>query len=281
MARPAKPLSPVALSVWIDACLEEISQGNEHWGIACLLATHTGLRRNILSHYTDDWRMEGTNGQVISLPAGQTACPLQHDGCYHCNRERYSADPGFFRVKKHTAGADRTIPVWEEWYDYHIDERRETHLPEYLDAYFTTNNTFGFHPSTFAKIVKRVAMRRHDTIANHHQGEAEYYLFNSQKIAPNLKAHDLRATWCTQCLRTQVPTDNIMDWGGWSSREMIDHYRDEMNDVSGEGRKAYRVGAGGRMVAEDVIEEMMQMGVDFSGLGADEMAEVVDMIASS
>lgn len=281
MSRPAKALSPVALSAWIDACLEEISQGHEHWGIACLLATHTGIRKDIISHYTDSWRIEGANGPVISLPAGQKACTLQDDGCSICHKEGRGGDPGFFMVKKHTAGADREVPVWEEWYDYDHDERRETHLPEYLDAYFTTNDVFGFNASTFSKITKRIAMRRHDTIANHHQGEAEYYLFNSREIAPDLKPHDLRATWCTQCLRAQVPTDNIMDWGGWSSRSMIDHYRDEMNDVSGEGRRAYRVGAGGRLTPESVIEQMMEMGVDFSGLGADEMAEVIDMIASS
>ena len=281
MGRSAKALSPVALSAWVDACLEEINQGNENWGIACLLATHTGIRRAIIAHYTDTWRIEGTNGPVISLPAGQKACTLQDGGCATCHVDRYAGDPGFFRVKKHTAGADREIPVWEGWYDYHKDERRKTHLPRYLDAYFTTNDVFGFAPTTFGEITKRVAQRRHDTISNHHQGEAEYRLFNVREIAPDLKPHDLRATWCTQCLRAQVPTDNIMDWGGWSSRDMIDHYRSEMNDISGEGRTAYRVGAGGRLPPEDVIEQMMEMGVDFSSLGADEMAEVIDMIASS
>lgn len=282
MARQAEPLDPRALSVWHDACIEEINQRHEHWGLSCLLATHTGLRRRIVAHYTDQWRIEDTNGnEKISLPTGQTACTVNEDGCVHCNAERYSCDDGFFMVKKDTAGEGREIPVWENWMDYYRNESRPTQLPEMLDTYFRTNDSFGFAPNNFGQVVKKVAQRRHDILVKQHEGETTRWLFNKKETAPDLKPHDLRATWATQCLRTGIEDEQLMDWGGWSSREMIDRYRSKLNDPSGENTRRYAQGRSSEgMSAREKLAKLRDLGVidKDENLSADELAEVVELL---
>lgn len=249
MNREAEPLDPRALSVFHDACLEEINQGNEHWGLICLLSLHTGLRQRIASHYADEWRIEDADGrEKFSLPADQVACTIAEDGCHPCHEDRYSGDPGFFMVKKNTAGQGREIPVWEEWMDYHIGESRPTELPTWLDHYFRTNDSFGVGQTHLPKIVKSVASRRHDIIARQHEGEVERWLNNNKRVVPDITFHDLRATWATQCLRAGVDDDQLMDWAGWSSRQMIDRYRSKLNDPSGQNTDRY---AHGRDADED------------------------------
>lgn len=278
MSREAEPLDPRALSAWHDACIEEIHQGNVNWGLSCLLATHTGLRRRIVAHYTDQWRIEDTNGrEKLSLPAGQTACTLEEDGCYHCHKDRYSADDGFFMVKKNTVGKGREIPVWENWMDYHRNESRETQLPEMLNHYFTTNDSFGFTPANFNKVVANVASRRHDTIANQHEGEVKRWVAKEKRVVPDLQTHDLRATWATQCLRAGVDDEQLMDWAGWNTREMIDRYRSKLNDPSGANTKRYAEGRGGEgMSPAEKVARLKEMGLldDSENLSAEELAEL-------
>lgn len=281
MGRQAKPLDPRALSAWHDACVEEIHQGKEGNGAACLLATHTGFRKRIVVHYTDRWRIESGDGEKFSLPAGCTACTIDDDGCYHCQKSRYSCEDGFFQVKKDTEGVGREVPVWEEWIDYHKDESRPTELPKWLDHVFTTNDSFGFSVNHFQTLVKRVATRRHDIIADHHEGEVERWIGVNKKTVPDIKPHDLRATWATQCLRAGVEDTQLMDWAGWVSREMVDRYRSELNDPSGENTKRYAKGRNSEgMDAGEKLEKLRAMGVvdEDEDLSADELAEVVDIL---
>lgn len=283
MARQAEPLDPRALSAWHDACIEEIHQGNEHWGLSCLLATHTGLRKRIVVHYSDNWRIDGTDGQQkFSLPGGQTACTIKQDGCRHCHTDEYSGDDGFFMVKKNTVGQGREIPVWEEWMDYHRGESRPTELPEMLDAYFTTNDSFGFDPDHFGRVVFSVAERRHDVIANQHEGEVERSIDIGRRVVPDIKPHDLRATWAQQCLRAGVEDEQLMDWAGWSSREMIDRYRAGLNDPSGANTKRYAEGRGTEgMSPSEKIAKLEEMGLidEDENLSAKELAELEGILS--
>jgi hypothetical protein len=282
MARPAEPLDPVALSAWQDACIEEIHDRNINWGLSCLLGTHSGFRKRILSHYTDDWRVSAANGEKFSLPEGQVACTVEEDGCCHCHMERTSGDNGFFQVKKHTAGVGREVPVWEEWIDYHEGESRPTELPEWLNHYFRTNDSFGFSPDQLQLAVKQVAMRRHDTIAENHEGEVERWLSNRKAVVPDIKPHDLRATWATQCLRAGVDETQLMDWAGWKTRKMIDRYRSKLNDPSGENTDAYARGRGNEgMSAHEKLAKLRELGIidDDENLSADELAEAVELLS--
>lgn len=283
MGRQSDPLDPRALSAWHDASIEEIHQGNESWGVVCLLATHTGMRKRIVTHYTDRWRIEDTDGrEKISLPTGQVACTLDEDGCHHCHKDQYSGDDGFFRVKKNTVGKGREIPVWGSWMDYHRNESRSTELPKWLNHYFATNDSFGFAPENFNSVVHRVASRRYDIIANQHHGEVERSVHGVRKIVPDLKPHDLRATWATQCLRAGVEDEQLMDWAGWKSREMIDRYRSELNDPSGENTKRYEEGREGEgMTPAEKIQKLKKMGLinDGENLSAEELAELEGILS--
>jgi hypothetical protein len=263
--RSAQPLPVQALSSWHDACIEEIHQGNENWGVACLLATHTGMRSRIVTHYVDEWRKDGTSGEKLSLPSGQHPCTLQEDGCCTCTSERYSGDDGYFMVKKTTAGQGRSIPVWDEWYDYNRDESRPTELSKWLNHYFTNNDSFGFTPPRFTKIVPKVARRREDVIISEHQGKKKITVSaggeGRREVVPDLQPHDLRATWAQQCLRVGIDDDQLMDWAGWKSREMIDKYRQGLDDPSGENRAAYGKGRADEISPSEKIAKLQDMGL--------------------
>ena len=284
MGRQAEPLDPRALSAFHDACIEEIHQGKENRGLPCLLATHSGFRKRIVMHYTDRWRIESSDGdrEKFSLPAGCTACTIEDDGCSHCHRAKYSCDDGFFMVKKNTEGVGREVPVWESWMDYHQDQSRPTELSKWLDHFFRTNDSFGLSVNHLGQIVHRVAERRHDIIADQHEGEVERWLGTSKRTVPDIKAHDLRATFATQCLRTGVEDSQLMDWAGWGSRQMIDRYRSKLNDPSGENTKRYAKGRDGEgMSPADKIAKLKQMGLitDDENLSAEELAELEGILS--
>lgn len=282
MPRQAEPLDPRALSAWHDACLEEIHQGHEHWGVLCLLGTHTGLRKRILSHYDDSWRIEGADGrEKLSLPNGQVRCTVDEDGCNHCHTDKFSGDDGFFQIKKNTAGVGREVPVWEHWMDYHQSKSRPTELPQWLDHYFTANDSFGIRPDAVGRIVLQVAKRRHDIIATQHEGEAERWVGKSKKVVPDLKPHDLRATWATQCLRVGIDNEQLMDWAGWSTRTMIDRYRSKLNDPSGQNTDRYAYGRDGEgKSAADKLARLEELGVGDPSktLSAEELAEAEKLL---
>lgn len=282
MGREAKPLDPRALSAWHDACIEEIHQGKEEHGLACLLDTHTGLRKRIVTHYTDRWRIEDGDGEKFSLPSGCTSCTIEDDGCSHCHENRYSCEDGFFMVKKNTEGTGREIPVWEEWIDYHKGESRPTELPKWLDHYFKANDSFGFSVNHFNQVVRKVAERRGEVIADHHEGEVERWLGRERKVVADIKPHDLRATWATQCLRAGIEDEQLLDWAGWTSRGMIDKYRSKLNDPSGENTKKYAQGRNSEgMSPAEKIAKLKKMGLinDDENLSAEELAELEGILS--
>ena len=281
MQREAEPLDVRPLSDFNDACLEEIHQGNEHWGLLCLLALHTGLRRRITAHYTDSWRSDSVDGQKIELPSGKTPCTIEEGGCSSCCKSELSYEDGYFGVKKNTAGEGRNIPIWRTWMDYHQDETRQTHLAELLDSYFRTNDSWGVTPNRLTRIVKTVAERRHNVIAEHHEGEVEYWIDNTKRTVPDIHFHDLRATWATQCLRTGVETNQLMDWAGWETPEMVQKYRSKLDDPSGENRSRYAQGRSSEgLSAKEKYDKLQDLGVidDDENLSGAELAEVIELL---
>lgn len=281
MRRDAEPLDIRPLSAFHDACIEEIHEGHERWGIPCLLALHTGLRERIAGHFTDEWRSDSVDGEKIELPVGETPCTIKEDGCTYCHRSELSYRDGYFGVKKNTGGEGRNIPIWDTWMDYHRDETRQTQLPELLDMHFQTNDSWGFEPGRLQKIVKRVAKRRHDVISKHHEGEREFWMDNKKITTPDILFHDLRATWATQCLRTGVEDRQLMDWAGWETPGMIQKYRSKLDDPSGKNRSRYAKGrADEGLTAKEKLSKLRDLGVidDDENLSADELAEVVELL---
>lgn len=283
MSRQAEPFDPPALSAFHDASLEEIHQGTEAKGLICLLALHTGLRKRIVMHYDDSWRVEGVDGsEKFSLPNGCTACTIEDGGCNHCHQDMYSCEDGEFQVKKNTKGVGREIPAFDSWMDYHRDESRPTELSKWLNHFFTANSTFGYNVDYMSSIVKQVAERRHDAIATNHLGEVERSLSNKIRIVPDVKCHDLRATFAQQCLRVGVDDEQLMDWAGWNSRQMIDRYRDGLNDPSGANTEKYAHGRDGEsgMPPSEKLDRLRALGVidEDENLSADELAQVVELL---
>lgn len=284
MSRSAEPLDPEPLSAFHDACIEEIHQGNEHWGTVCLLSLHTGLRRTVCAHYIDEWRTDGTDGQKLTLPEDAVECTLEPDGCWECNSDNagsHGRSNGYFGVKKNTAGEGRTVPLENKFMDYHRGKSRPTELPKWLDHYFTTNDTFGLTANQLSKVVKKIASRRHDTIAENHEGAVERWVGSKKEEVPDIQFHDLRATWATQCLRTGVEDRQLMDWAGWDTMEMIQHYRQKLDDPSGRNRSAYRQGREGEgKTAQEKLAKLRELGIidDDENLSADELAEVVELL---
>lgn len=284
MHRQAEPLDPEPLSAFQDACLEEIHQGHEHWGVACLLDLHTGLRKSVCGHYVDDWRTGGSDGQKLTLPEGAVECTIKPDGCGDCRSETkgsHSRPDGYFGVKKDTAGEGRTVPIEPTFMDYHRGESRPTELPKWLDHYFATNDSFGIAPNTLHQIVKKVASRRYDTITENHEGTVERWMGKEKREVPDIQFHDLRASWATQCIRAGVEDQQLMDWAGWKTREMIVHYRNKLDDAGGRNRDAYRSGREGEgLSAQKKLAKLQELGLidDSENMSTDELAEVVELL---
>lgn len=241
--RDARPLSEKAMSAFHDACIEEIHQGMERRGIACLLGLHTGLRARLIVHFADDWREQQDGHEVIQTPK-QLECTIREDGCDYCHQERSRGPDGFLRPKTGQS-EQRTIPIFDTWYDHYREEKRETELQEWLDHWFKSHESgagWGYQRSGWRAAVKNVAARRHDIISREHEGEEEATLSGVTSIYPDIIGHDLRATWTVQCLRTGVDDRTLMDWGGWADAQMIEHYRDFIGDPEGTERKKYESG---------------------------------------
>jgi hypothetical protein len=218
----------------VAACHEEIINGHERYGLVTLLGIFTGFRKRILVHFTDDWLHETEDGLEIHLPK-QVRCTINDNGCRYCNYSKSRGPDGFLRPKT-AAGEQRTVPVPATWYDTFEGVKKETKLPEYLDVYFTTNSSWGFERASMDDAVKTVALRRHKTLRDDHQGEEMVNINGVEKVAPDVIVHDLRATWCGQCLRMGVNETTIKDWFGWSDNSMIETYRSFIGDPTGSER---------------------------------------------
>lgn len=245
--RDARPLSEKAMSAMHDACIEEIEQGLERFGIPCLLTLHTGFRRNVVKHYTDSWRTTHKGREAIQTPK-KVKCTLTEGGCHYCNMDRSRGPDGYMKPKTGQS-EQRTVPIFSSWGDYHRDEERDTEIIDWLNHWSKTNTDqgWGYHATNrLNRILKSVAKRRMDTIADNHQGkEIAYACGNDKETVPDIIFHDLRATWCTQCIRAGVKENQVRDWGGWKSVEMVEHYRGFVDDPEGTERDKYESIGGG------------------------------------
>lgn len=274
--RDARPLPPRALSALHDAIEEEIEQDGYKYALPVQLAVLEGMRKRLVTHYVDDWREDGSNGKQIVTPK-LTECTIREEGCPKCNQSSTGGPDGYLRPKTGN-GEQRAIPVPETWYDFHKDERRDTHLNNRLDKWFAVHDSWAFGRSTMGNALRKVAVRRHDEIEKHHQGELDEptYVpgYSNKRVAPDIQFHDLRATWATQCIRSGVDQLIVMDWGGWKDADMINHYRGFVGDPSGKARdqlegssdEITNVTSGG----EDVLSALQQ-----ADITDEQMAQIV------
>lgn len=271
MERDARPLNPRAMAAMHDAAIEEIHQGKERYGIPVLMDLHTGLRLRLLVHYDDSWRSATENGDEISTPK-QVPCTINKDGCPFCCKDRSNGPNGFIRPKT-GQGEQRTIPIFETWYDTYNGGERDTELKQWLDHWFRTHDAgWGYNRDSVSDAVYSVAQRRHDVLVEEHEGAVERKVLNEKKVVPWVMVHDLRATFATQCLRTKVDDTTIMDWLGWTNPRMLNHYRGFVGDPDGTERENYNAGGGeDDPSAADLIQFLANQGM-LDGESVDEEA---------
>jgi len=233
--RDARPLSIEGLSVFADAIEEEIEQDGYKYALPIQLALFTGLRKRLDTHYVDNWRENGKNGKQINTPK-QVKCTLKQDGCHRCNDPKTKGPDGHLKPKTGQS-EQRTIPIPDTWMDFHKNEKRKTHLNRRLDEWFAVHDNWAFGRSQQRRALFKIAVRRHDELVELHEGESknprEVPGHSSKRVTPDIQFHDLRATWCTQCLRSGVKTTTVQDWGGWRNTDMINHYRGFVGDPTG------------------------------------------------
>jgi integrase len=243
--RDARPLYIKPLSAFHDAAIEEIHEGRERWGIPMLLGLHTGLRRNEIGHFTDDWIEEEDGGKEIQTPK-LVECTLKEGGCHYCNQDISGGPDGHFRPKT-GKGEQRSIPIFETFYDYYLEETRETELLKWLDHWFTANDVgWGYEPKHLRIVIRHVANRRYETIKESHEGTES--LANGKKEGKeevlDIIPHDLRATWATQCVRNGIQDATIMDWAGWETAAMLNKYAGFIGDPDDTEKDKYENGKG-------------------------------------
>lgn len=234
--RDARPLNPEALSHLLDAIEEEFDQGKYIYALITLFALVTGARKRLVKHYVDDWREEGKSSMQITTPK-ETKCTVAEDGCYKCNGSQTGGPDGILRPKTGQS-RQRTFPVPDYVEDLHKGERREVKLNERLDKWFSVNDTFGYTSNShLVDIVKKVATRREDEIAEEFEGYTEApkkILGEGRRICLDIHFHDLRATWATHLIRIDVKQETIMDWLGWENPGMYHDYRSFVGDPTGD-----------------------------------------------
>lgn len=280
MSRDARPLPAKSMAAMVDAAKEEVYQGHEHWGLIVLLGLFTGFRKRVLVHFTDSWLQETGDGYEVHF-AGSEQCTIDDDsGCNYCNNPKSRGQDGFLRAKT-GQGDQRTVPIPDTWYDTYNEEKRETELAELLDMFFKTNDTWGVNRHSVNEIVWKVARRRHDIIKRNHQGEAERVVDKKHQIMPDVQVHDLRASWCAQCLRMGVGDTTMMDWGGWENPDMINQYRSFIGDPTGSEREKIEGGEQGTMTTLEKVEQLQEMGLIEEGesLSAEELAQFEQILS--
>lgn len=275
MERDARPLNPRAYAAMHDAAIEEIHQGHERYGIPVLLDLHTGLRKRLLIHYDDSWREQAENGEQIHIPK-QLQCSIDDDGCRKCKESSTRGPDGFLKPKT-GQGEQRTIPVFETWYDTYNGGERDTELVKWLNHWFRTNGPgWGYTRNTFGDVVYQVAQRRHDVLVKEHEGEVKRSVGNTEIVVPHVMVHDLRASFATQCLRTKVDDKTIMDWCGWRNPQMLNHYRGFVGDPDGTERDNYNTG-GSDSSASEIIQVLAKHGMlDNNQADTEALQDVVD-----
>lgn len=280
MSRDARPMPAKSLAAMVSAAKEEIYQGNEHWGLIVLVGLFTGFRKRVLVHFTDDWLQETTDGYEVHF-AGSEQCTIDDDGgCRKCNDPQTRGQDGFLQAKT-GQGDKRTVPIPNTWYDTYNEGKKETELVDLLDMYFRTNDCWGVRRNSVNEIVWQVASRRHEDIKGNHQGEVERVLGNGKMVVPDVQVHDLRASWCAQCLRMGVNDTTLQDWGGWESPEMINHYRSFIGDPTGSEREKVEGEEQDTMTTLDKVEQLQKMGLIEEGekLSAEELAQFEEILS--
>ena len=170
-----------------------------------------GLRVGEATSMQSDWVSPSQGGLSIAVPSE-------------------TSSDGVFKPK--TAAGVRVTPVPSSFTDHLTGDEIELEFADVLRSYFELNNEVGCGVSA----VRRWLFEAADAAGLEEWRPVVERTFGRELVleAPDVIAHDGRASWCAQCLRSDVNRYTVRDWGGWSDMTMINRYADYVGDPSGE-----------------------------------------------
>jgi len=175
----------------------------------------SGLRVGEATSMRSGWLSPAENGLSIAVPDSERS--------------------GGAFIPKTESGA-RSVPVPSNFTDHVTGDRFELECERVIKAYFVNNSEVDVHRSTVRRWV-------HETAIVADLGEfrdvVERVYGQTVLQTPDVITHDGRASWCAQCLRSDVNRYTVRDWGGWSDMSMINRYAKHVGDPSGEQIKRF------------------------------------------
>lgn len=131
-----------------------------------------------------------------------------------------------------TAAGTRSVPVPSSMTDHVSGDEMRVEFERVLQAYFVGSDSVSVSRATIRYWLHEAASEagleqyREEVERTHGgRGAGDY---------PDVIAHDGRASWCAQCLRSDVNRYTVRDWGGWSDMSMINRYAKFVGDPGGE-----------------------------------------------
>jgi integrase len=211
-SREAYPLNAEAYRKML-LTLENDTELRERMPTSCRLVIYTmllcGLRIGEAVTMCAPWVKTSGGGKAIRVPG--------------------EVDGNGFTPK--TQAGSRTVPVPSSFTCHATGEEIEVEFEKELAAFFVNNHKFRKGES---------AVRRwlHETAIAAGVEESRQIVERTHGKAvletPDVIAHDCRASWCAQCLRSDCNRYTVRDWGGWADMTMINRYASYVGDPSGE-----------------------------------------------
>lgn len=143
---------------------------------------------------------------------------------------------GVNRYSPKTGSGARTVPVPSTVKNHATGEKVDVRAEEIIRAYFVGNQEIGCTGVTVGNWLKRAAR---EAGVGDYRKIVERTVFNKRVDVPDVFNHDLRATWCAQCLRGDINRYKVRDFGGWATTDMVDHYASWVGDPNGEAMDAF------------------------------------------
>lgn len=216
-SRNAKPLPPEAYKILIDMLLSDhevldrcpLGAQISIWGMAVC-----GLRIGESAEISRTWHNMTASGSELHIP----------DESYDPNSDSEGWSP-----KTHSGV--RSVPIPQTMKCHATGERIQIPFGRLLQSYFVGLSEVNRGSQSIRNWLYKIV--RHTTLTEL-LGEKTVDLASKKRImTAQIIPHDLRATWATQALRSDVGRYTIRDWGGWENTEMIDRYAKYVGDPSG------------------------------------------------
>ncbi len=173
-----------------------------------------GLRNGTSCRANEGWLSPTTEGLNLMVP---------------------DEDEGTTDWSPKTQQGTRAVPAPSDFRDHWAGERVDLSFPSELKAWLELEGEIDMTSATMRSWLFR-ALEETDI-----QGRerVERVTTLGEHEVPYVICHDLRASWCAQCLRSDVRRTTVRDWGGWENMKMVDRYAKYVGDPGGENRAKF------------------------------------------